>query len=306
MRSCTAMMVALMMGAGLLMIGSEAEAQEESIPQFFEGLRSAGAGGSHTAVASGTDALYLNPAGVARATMYVVDGAFSYTPQGALLTAGISDSQTNPNFAGAVGYTYFLGQGENSEQSGHDVRGAVAIPVVPERVSVGVGVRYLRITDEGIPMVEEDDDQLLMSGFTIDAGLIVRAAELLHLGLSAQNLIDRCPEDPACRGTTPTRIGGGFAIGEETGFLGSGQAAIDLTSSPGGPTVDFGVGLEYMAAQMVPIRVGFQRRGFLDRNLLTGGVGWRSEQAGVDFAYQHDLQRSDRFGYIAGGVSVYF
>ncbi len=305
MRRSTAMMVALMMGAGLVMIGPEAKAQE-SVPQLFEGLRSAGAGGSHTAVASGTDSLYKNPAGAARGTMYVVDGAFSYTPQGALLTAGISDSRTNPAFSGAVGYTYFLGQGENSEQSGHDARAAIAIPVVPERVSVGVGVRYLRITDEGIPMVEEDDDQILVSGFTIDAGLIVRAAEFLHLGLVAQNLIDRCPDDPACRGTMPTRIGGGFAIGEETGFLGSGQAAIDLTSSPDGPNVDFGVGLEYMAAQMVPIRVGFQRRGFLDRNLVTGGVGWRSEQAGVDFAYQHDLQRSDRFGYIAGGVSVYF
>ena len=311
--SCTrfilfAASTALLLSWSLVVVAQETEPTERTIPEFYEGLRATGAGSSHVALATGTDAIYQNPAGVARAPMYVVDGAFSFTPQGAILSAGAADSKLNPQFAGAIAYNYFFGHSDHDNLSGHDVRGVLAIPVVPERVSIGVGVRYLRITDTDLPVVEDEDgntSQILFSGFSVDAGIVIRAADILHLGLTAQNFPDRCSKNPRCQGATPTRISGGFGLGDETAFMASGEATLDLTSGDT-PMVDFGVGAEYMIAGVIPIRAGFERRAFLDRNMLSVGAGWRSEQAGIDFSYRHDLQLPREFGYVAGGFSVYF
>lgn len=291
-----------------LAVAQNGEQSDEppAIPEFFEGVRASGAGGSHTAVASGVDSIYQNPAGTARARMYVLDGAFSYTPQGALLTTGVVDSKLNPQLSAGFGYSYFIGRGDHEHLSGHDFRGALAIPVVHEQISVGAGVRYLRITDDRLPDIDEDDDQLLIHGVTIDAGVNFRAAEILHLGLKGENLIDHCADDPQCRGATPTRITGGLGLGEETSFMFSGEAGVDLTSDPEGPRFDAGVGVEYLVAGTVPLRAGFQRRDYVGRNLLTFGVGWHSEEVGVDASYRHDLSDAGQFGYASASFSVYF
>lgn len=290
----------------LLATPATAQTADRPLPESYQGLRSSGAGNSHVAVAFGTDAIYNNPAGIARPPIYVLDAGFSYTPQGSLLSAGISDSKTNPQIAGGATYNYFNGQDEHSTLSGHDVRLAGAIPVVPERLSIGVGGRYLRITDTSLPEVEDDPDaQLLLHGFTLDVGMIVRAANWVQLGLVGQNLIDHCRDNNLCRGTTPTRITGGIGIGDETRFLGTAQASLDLTSADS-PLMELSAGIEVMLAQAVPLRVGFERRAYLDRNLLGFGGGWRSERAGLDVSYQHDLNRSEAFGYLGGGFSIYF
>ncbi len=289
--------------------GDGPETLENEPIEFFTGVRGAGTGNSHTAVASGVDSLYQNPAGVARAPMYVLDGAFTFTPQGALMSAGVVDSKLNPQLAAGVGYTYFIGRGEHENLSGHDVKAAIGIPVVPEQISVGAGIRYLRITDTDLPEPTGEDDedaQLLIHGVTIDAGVNFQAADIFHLGLTGENLIDHCSDDERCRGSTPTRISGGVGIGEETGFMFSGDVSLDLTSSTEGPLFDFGAGAEYLVAGVVPLRLGYEHRAFLDRHLISAGGGWRSEEVGVDLAYRHDLNQADRFGYASASFSVYF
>ena len=301
-------MLTLLCALGFPALGAaeDPDASVGQLPEFFDGVRAGGAGSSHTAVASGFESLYQNPAGVARAPMYVVDGAFSYTPQGAILTGGVADSKLNPNLAAGIGASYFIGQGDHDNLSGLDARVAAGIPVVPEQVSVGAGVRYLRIVDTDMPQEGEDDEQLLIHGVTVDAGVNFRAADILHLGLKGENLIDHCADDERCRGSTPTRISGGIGLGEDTGFMFSGDVALDITSDPDTPTFDFGAGAEYLVAGVVPIRAGFQRRGYLDRSLLTFGGGWRSEEVGFDLSYRHDLQDPGQFGYASASFSVYF
>lgn len=285
---------------------SFADTVERPLPESYQGLRSAGAGNSHVAVSFGTDAVYNNPAGIGRPPIYVVDGGFTYTPQGSILSVGVSDSKTNPQVAGGATYNYFRGHGEHSHLSGHDVRLAMALPVSPERVSIGVGGRYLRITDQNLPIDDDNPDaQLLLHGFTLDVGVVVRAADLIHVGIVGQNLIDHCRDNNLCRGTTPTRLAAGFGVGDENTFVISGQVGLDLTSSSD-PLFDFAAGAEVMLAQVIPLRAGFERRAFLDRNLLSFGAGWRSEQAGVDLTYRHDLNDAQAFGYIGGGFSIFF
>lgn len=264
------------------------------------GVRPAGMGEAFTSIANGTSGIYQNPAGVARSVMYAVDGLFEYTPSGTILNASIADSKTNPSLAAGVGYSYFFGRDEFSHLTGHDVRLALAVPVIPDRVAIGIGGRYLIMKDSSGP-----EDVNLVKGFTLDAGLIFRLSELLHLGIAGKNLIDPCNDDNLCRGVAPTTVTGGLSLGTETSFMLSADVGFDLTSRDDA-ALNFGVGAEYLIARMIPIRAGFMHKGAIEHNFLTFGGGWRSPAAGVDLSYQHDLQNSDEVGYIAGSFSLYF
>ncbi len=303
---CTsiAIVVALLMGIPALASAQDDPEPGPYLPDFYEGVRAAGAGGAHTAITSGVDSLYQNPAGIARAPMYVVDGTFAYSPNGATIGAGVADSLHNPDFGLGVGYNYFFGTGDHDHISGHDARVAFGVPVVPEQISIGAGLRYLRFSDETIPITDDDDSQALIRGLTFDAGVSVRLDDTIHLGLKGENFIDHCADDDRCRGATPTRITAGFGAGFETTFLISGEAGLDLTSSDS-PLIDFAAGAEYLAGHAVPLRVGFERRAFFDRNLLTFGMGWRSEEFGIDASYRHDLSNPSDIGYMSMSFSLY-
>lgn len=263
-------------------------------------VRAAGMGEAFTSIANGTGGIYHNPAGVARAVMYSVDGLFEYTPSGTILNASIVDSKTNPSLAAGAGYSYFFGRDELSHLTGHDIRLALGIPVVPDRVAIGVGGRYLIMTDSS----GAKDDQLI-KGFTLDAGLIFRLADMLHLGFAGKNLINVCDDDPRCRGLAPTTVTGGLSLGRETSFMLSADVGFDLTTREDA-ALNVGVGAEYLISGIIPIRAGFMHRGAIEHNYITFGGGWRSSAAGVDLSYQHDLQNSSEVGYIAGSFSLYF
>ncbi len=300
-------LIALAIVSSLLLWPLSVSAEDEPlIPEFFEGARAAGAGHAHAAITSGVDSIFQNPAGTARAPMYVLDANFTQTPGGMIMGAGILDSMLNPQLAVGVSWNYFTGTGDRDHLSGHDGRVAVGIPVVPEQVTIGAGLRYLRITDTTIDdSLDDVDDQLLIDGLTFDAGVNVRLSDLLHFGLVGQNLIDHCDDDGRCSGSTPTRISAGVGAGDETQFLLSLQGTADLTSGDD-PLFEYSLGAEYLANQSIPLRLGYQRRNFLDRHLLTAGLGWRSDQFGLDGAYRHDLRRSSEVGYVTASFSAYF
>lgn len=263
-------------------------------------------GESFTAVATGTSALYHNPAGAARAVMYALEAGYEYTPTGNVLNASIVDSKTNPSIAAALGYNYYFGRGDDDVR-GHDFRVGLALPVLPDRISIGAGGRWLLVSDS-ILTTDEDGEEVqtdvqLMNGPTIDAGIIVKASNQLHFGVVGQNLIEQCSR-PECRTVAPTIISGGAGFGSEVGLLISADAGIDLTSSPDGPGFDGGAGIEYLIQSVVPIRAGFQYRGALEQALLTFGAGWRSSAAGVDLGYQLNLNDTSQM-YFMGSFSVY-
>lgn len=286
--------------AALILFAGDVAAQE-----FTQSVRSAGMGEAFTSVATGTSAIYHNPAGAARAVMYSVDAAYEYTPDGNVLSASVVDSKTNPSIAAGVGYAYMFGRGDNDVR-GHDIRLGLAIPVLPDRISIGAGGRWLIIKDTILTENDEGDevqtDVELMNGPTLDAGIIVKATNSLHFGISGQNLIEQCSK-PECRTIAPTMITGGASFGSEIGLVLSVDAGVNLTTGPD-PALEAGVGAEYLIQQVVPVRAGYQYRGALDQQLLTFGLGWRSSAAGVDLGYQLDLLDTSNM-YFMGSFSVY-
>lgn len=265
-------------------------------PTFTEGVRPTGMGLAYTGVATGAAAIFHNPGGIASRMMYQVEGTYAYNPAGSVLNASIVDSKTNPDIAAGVSYSYFFGRGDYSNSLGHSARLAVALPVLPERVSVGVGGRYLNV---------HVDDVQVVHTVTVDAGILFRATDRIQIGVAGQNLVDVCDRDEVCGSIAPTTIAGGLSFGDETSFTLAADGGIDLTSDPDQVQPFFAVGAEYFAGGTVPLRVGYQRQQFSDQNFLTGGLGVRLQTAGIDGGVRVDLNDTDNT-YFNGSVSIYF
>ncbi len=292
--------IRLVATACALLLSSSATAQE-----FTQGVRSGGMGEAFTSVATGSSAIYHNPAGAARAVMYAVEGSYEYSSSANVLSAAIVDSKTNPSIAAGLGYAYQFGNGD-SDVRGHDIRVALAIPVLPDRISIGLGGRWLILKDTVTTQNEDGEDVQtdveLMNGPTFDAGIIVKATDQLHFGIAGQNLIDQCSK-PECAAIAPTTITGGVSFGTEVGLLLSGDVGVNLTTAPD-PALEAGIGAEFLIQQIVPLRAGYMYRGALEEQLLTFGAGWRSAAAGVDLGYQLDLTDTSNM-YFMGSFSIY-
>lgn len=299
--------IVILAGFATALCASTASAQE-----FSQGVRSGGMGEAFTSVASGTDAIYHNPAGAARAVMYSVEAGYEYTPTGNVLSASVIDSKTNPNVAAGIGYGFYFGR-DDDDVRGHDIRLGLAVPVLPDRISVGVGGRWLIVSDtvlqENAEGEEVRTDVQLMNGPTLDAGIMFKATSQFHFGISGQNLIPQCSK-AACAGVAPQLITGGASFATESGITISGDVGIDLSTRAelGGentdPALDAGGGAEYLIGGVVPLRAGYQYKGGFDQHLLTFGAGWRSQVAGVDLGYQLDLEDSSNM-YFMGSFSIY-
>lgn len=263
--------------------------------EFSEGARPAGLGQAYTAVGTGPAGVFHNPAGIARAVMFSMEGSFEYTPTGSVLTAGVVDSKTNPDLGAGVAYSYFLGRGDSSQIKGHDIHLALAIPVLPDRISLGVGGRWLITENAGVQTINQP---------TVSAGAIFRASDLVHLGVAAKNLIDVCGESQACQGVAPTKIAFGASLGDQTTYVVSTDVELDLTSDPDAVAFEVDAGAEYLVSDVVPIRIGYQYEGLDASNWLGGGLGWRSAGAGVDTGFRVDLGESSRF-YVVASLSLY-
>jgi hypothetical protein len=285
--------------AALSLLALTALASPAQAQTFFDGTRPSGMGEAYTAIAAGPSAIFNNPAGVARSVTYAVEAGYEYNPGGNVLNAGIVDSKTNPSLAAGVGYSLLLGRDELDGVTGHDIRLALAVPVVPDRVSLGVGGRYI-LMNQTIDGTDEETTVEILNGLTLDAGAIFRITQQIHAGLSARNLIPLC-EQIICQSTAPTIIEGGVGFEAGNALTVAADVGIDIERDS---AVNVGVGAEYVVAGVVPVRLGYQRIGAEESNLLTAGLGYRSSAAGFDFGYQVDLSNTDYMLFI-GSFSLY-
>jgi hypothetical protein len=115
----------------------------------------------------------------------------------------------------------------------------------------------------------------------MNAGLIIRPGDWLTLGFSGHNLINNYNVD----------LPRYFVASASSLLFSQLTPAFDMRFDFNQPTVRYSIhaGLEWLIANVVPVRVGYEHDGIMGHQYLSGGVGYFSNGSGIDFAYRHEL-----------------
>lgn len=260
--------------------------------------RSGGMSGALRAAGNGTTAPFLNPASMTLARIYHIEALGQVTPEYGHITFGsvIVDSITNKLAGGVAVSGGFLDSFQDTatslDRSWLDVRLALAYPIV-DAFSVGLGGRYIKVTQSGLgPLGDskasgglkdpEGEGRLSMVNIaTFDAGISIKAGDLVRLGISGQNLTYNND------GILPTMLGGGVAIAHED-FTIEVDGVADFTSYMT-PTARIMGGGEYLLVDRVPLRLGYRFDQGADSHQISGGFGYLAREFMIEASVRRTL-----------------
>jgi hypothetical protein len=275
-----------------LLIGTAAHAQEVTATS-----RSAGLGGALSAGASGTAALWHNPAGIVSAMMYSAEAGYAYDGRTGVnaATANVIDTKSNESFGAALAFTYETANLENAPaHTGYHLRGGFGVPVLDGMVKLGAAIRY--------SSVAEDDEEIL-AALILDAGLMFQPLDWLCFGVAGLNLVNGGYDEQL-----PPTISAGMAVSSLSyGFMVSGDVLFDLSAEQVSDARTWRIGAEYLAGGVFPIRAGYAYDEPLAESRVSVGAGFRDRNSaiGFDASYQHNLDDSADRVFI-GSLSAYF
>lgn len=251
----------------------------------LETARGVGMGSGARSTATGTSALAYNPANLAIERLYHVEAGFGYVAGRSAFTVGsaVVDSISN-SLAAGFSFRGFFGSGR--DYNGWDGRLSLGMALAPQ-IALGVSARYVRMT----PRNRDTNDTPIgehSRGFTLDASATVTPIEWLHISVMGYNLIDL---DSAL---TPVQVGGSVGIRLKEYGLGIGTDLLVDLSTFSSPQIIAGFGAEYIAGELVPIRLGYRRDRGRELHTLSLGVGYIADQFGIDFSLRHDVRARDQ------------
>jgi hypothetical protein len=207
--------------------------------------------------------------------------------------AAVVDAMTSRLAAGAS-MRVLLGENDAGKNKGFEGRLSLAVPLA-DVFSIGIAGRYsnLRVSDtHAVPEHvaaegEASDRSFKLKHFTMDAAATLRPVAGFALSALAYNIIDT--HSPLA----PMTLGGSaaFSLGPLTV---GGDVLVDLNKQKlfNGPKLLLGGGLEFLASNVAPLRVGYAYDQGRKQSFVTGGIGFVDQRAGI----QLSLRQS------AGGV----
>jgi hypothetical protein len=229
--------------------------------------------------ATGTEALFLNPAAIAARKRYTVD-TFYLSDRRPRLTGSarqqddlglaVVDSISTPVAAGLGYVRSFKGL-----ETGTLFRLALG-GQLSQGLFAGVQGNYfdLRGTER------------VASTFNADAGLLYQVTSRVSVGVAAYNLISNDH-----RMLMPRSYGVGIAAGSDTSLQLVADWRVDLDrrkSASGGSKTShrYGAGVEYLWSGAVPLRVGYQVDETLDTRWWAAGIGYVTSRLALDLGYR--------------------
>ncbi len=251
----------------------------------FETSRTLGAGLGIRAGSTGTTAAIYNPANLPLVQMYHLDAITSFILQdgeGAWSFGSIAaDSSSGGRISGAVSSRGLVGRGARN-YSGWDGRVAAGF-ALSDAIGVGLSARYIRITSDrntsdGQPRSEE------FKGFTADATLRITPFEGFHVAGYAYNVI------PTDSPLAPMQFGGGIAYNYQTMLSVGLDVLVDISTFDDAEVL-LGGGVEFVAGNAVPLRIGFQRDQGRHRTSITSSVGYTKNKVLVELSLRQELGR---------------
>lgn len=247
----------------------------EAYATSWLGARLTGFAQARRAWARGSDALVINPAGLALSPSYTVELGYAddFRESDRRVHVSITDGQAGP-VAGGVGYTYgklrpFNFFDDEDRLEGHRFEGALAFGIF-EGAALGVNLRGLIY--EAQPAEGSTGEDL--EEFTFDVGFQWKVNEQVAIALTGQNLtnIQRL-EAPLLATAAVGLTFDAFTIES------------DVTYNAFLSDVLVAVGAGYTFAEVVPIRAGFLYDLQQQEAGLSFGAGIQAGRFGLDLAY---------------------
>lgn len=273
----------------LLLASPAAGAETAAFLEVGAGARASGLGGAYTALADDANAVYWNPAGLARLEKREVAASHAELGQETRHNFLAYAHPTGPvTVAGALTYQSYgaitardaTGRAAGSYEAS-DAAFAFAVARKTAFVDAGVSVKYVRSSIAGTEAQGAALDAGLRRELAAGSGKVVLGAALRNLGPGLK-FQDR-------RDDLPLRSALGVAYRFERGHA----VAAEFQNSPRGAGSEGGVGGEFKAYEGVFLRLGYTTKsaavagtGFDAARGLTLGLGLRRERFSLDYAAQ--------------------
>lgn len=284
-------------------LGEETQVTSTEAPSTFaynygevETTRESAMGGALRAAGNGTTAPFLNPANIALTQAYHIEAMANVTPEnGRQVYGGVVVDSTTNRLAGGISVTGGFMDPSGLDRSWIDIRLALSFPIT-QSIFIGLGGRYLKLTESGTgPFGSSKASGGLMDPAggrfsvvnipTFDAGLTFKLGDLVHIGLSGQNLT--FPDN----GYLPTLAGGGIAVATQD-FTIEADGVADFNSYSG-PRARAMVGGEYLLVNHVPLRLGYRYDQGAESHQLSAGVGYLAREFSVEASVRRTLVGPD-------------
>lgn len=258
----------------LVLASSPARAQDPtgtaSLTAFGLGARPLGMAGAFTALSDDANALFYNPAGLARLQNRQLTSLYARQYGGLFDTFALGYAQ--PGFGGAF-LTYSMGDIPYTDETGFPSGSRFG---VGEHLFLGSYARRVGPLDLGASLKSYGQtlEAVSGSGFTLDLGILwAPAGTPYQAGLAARNLLGQViysagrPDafDPV------VVLGGAYRIG---------PVVLALDKDQPGP---WRLGAEYRASDLVSLRVGIRSGESLT---FTAGLGLSLDGYTVQYAYE--------------------
>lgn len=258
--------------------GSETQAQFVEDPESLETSRGLALGTGMRAAAVSTSALAYNPANMVLGGLYHIEGFAGFEPRVGrwILGASVVDSMTSRL---AMGFSFrgILSDGDQG-YSGFDGKLALAFPLL-DMVSVGLAGRYMSLAYEGPSVGSLKNGDTRAQHFTMDGAVRIAPMQGLNIAALAYNFIDSKSD------LVPILLGGGLSYSTEGGLSVGGDVLVDASTYDEAKIIAGG-GVELLAAGQIPLRVGYRFDQGREQHAVSGGVGFVTQQLGVEFALQ--------------------
>lgn len=251
--------------------------QEVPVESRLETPRGMGLGMAGSASGMGSSAIAYNPAALATGRIYHLDTVVGYQGRdGSWSVGGTAADSVSNRLASGFSFRGLVG-GDEEALGGIDARLGFGIALSPT-VAIGVAGRYFRLTQPGQADEAETEDK----GFTLDASLLFRPTDGLAIAILSHGLI------PTDTGLVPMQVGGGISYSVGGMFTLASDCLVDLSTFENA-SVLAGAGLEYLAGDVAPVRVGYRYDSGRDQHFLSGGLGYVQQQYSADIGVRHPL-----------------
>ena len=234
--------------------------------------------------ATGTSALAYNASNMVTGGAYHVE-AFSQIVPGSKSQGGtywtigssVVDATTSTKLAMGTSFRGIF-DGEGRRYDGWDWRSGIGIQAIPQ-LGIGLGFRWGRFDSSRYK------GQRLGPGFdgiTLDASMTITPIPWLKVSGLGYNLIKTNSS------LAPQMAGASVALTPLESFTVGGDILFDFTTFKKTELI-VGAGISYIAAELVPLRLGYRRDQGRDLNQITAGTGFNKGKVGFEAAIRQDI-----------------